>query len=185
MTETFNFDFFQTPHTGVEQPDMVAQTRTDANTVIRRPVDMKISNFGSYMVGARMPQSQDYTRVNLGFKAKGESEDWVVMTENGGIGSNVGTRGVTVIHNPLVWGSTVKYVRDDQFIRMIMSKDTGTSSAATQVDPPKFDVMDTKEATAEGIEATSNFNIKNWPSEGWRSFGGKYDFLPYDGGTLK
>jgi len=197
MTEVFNhFDFYQIPHTGVEQPDLDAQTRTDANTVIRRPLDMKLSNFGALMVGGRMSQGTtvsgvgiigdgDYTRVNLGFKAKGESEDWVVQTENAGIGSNVGTRGVTVIHNPLVWGSTVKYVRDDQFIRMTMSKDTGTSSLATQVDPPKFDVMDTKEATAEGIAATSNFNIKNWPSEGWRSFGGKYDFLPYDGGTLK
>ena len=185
MTEVFkHFDFFQTPHTGVVQDEMEDQVRTDSNTVIRRPLAMKLSNFGALMVGARMPASQDYTRVNLGFKAKGESEDWVVQTENAGIGSNVGTRGVTVIHNPLLWGSTVKYTRDDQFIRMTMSKDTGTSSLATQVDPPKFDVMDTKERSAEGIAETSNFNIKNWPSEGWRSFGGKYDFTPYTGGGI-
>jgi len=184
MAETFlHFDFFQIPHTGVNEPDLDSQTRTDVNTRIRRPMDMKISNFGAYTVGARM--SDDYTRVNLGFKAKGESEDWAVITEDTGVGSNVAGRGVTVIHNPLVWGSTVKYVRDDQFIRMTMSKEGGTSSAATQIDPPDFDVMDEKEVTAAGLIATSNADIKNWPSEGWRSFGGKYDFLPYSGGTLK
>ena len=83
---------------------------------------------------------------------------------------------VTVNHNPYLWGSTVKLTRDDQFVRMTMSKESGA-----EFDPPKFDVMDTKERTAEGMAATSNTAIKNWPSEGWRSFGGKYDFLPYQG----
>jgi hypothetical protein len=62
-----------------------------------------------------------------------------------------------------------------------MSKDTGTSTTATYVGVPNFDVMDEKERTAAGIVATSNYTAKNWPSEGWRSFGGKYDFLPYQG----
>jgi hypothetical protein len=82
-------------------------------------------------------------------------------------------------------GSTVKYTRDDQFIRMGMSRNTGTTAAATEIDQPMFDVMDEKERTAAGINATTNKTIKNWPSEGWRSFGGKYDFMPYSGGHLK
>ena len=179
MGETFYFDFFQIPQVGVDEPDMDAQTRTDVNIPIRRPVDMKISNFGAYSVGARL--SNDYTRINLGFKSKDELSDWNVMAQDTGVGSNVAGRGVTVIHNPLLAGSSLKYTRDDQFIRMTMSRNTDE----TNVDPPKFDVMDEKVSTAAGINATANGGIKNWPAEGWRSFGGKYDFLPYVGGTLK
>lgn len=189
MTETFiHFDFFQIPHTGVEEPelkgDYVRADGTYGKTTVRRPVAMKMSYFGSLDVSNRL--SWDYTRTNtMSFKAKGESEDINVITEDTGIGQNVSLFGVTVNHNPLLWGNSIKYTRDDQFIRMTMSKDTGSSSEATQVDPPKFDVMDTKERTAESINATSYATMKNWPSEGWRSFGGKYDFLPYMGGTLK
>lgn len=179
MTETFNFDFYQLPHVGVDEPDLDAQTRTDVKVPIRRPVDMKISNFGSMNVGLRM--SNDYTRTHLGFKDKDELSDMNVITKDFGIGQNVRLFGVTVNHNPYIWGDSIKLTRDDQFIRMTMSKDTGTSTAATEVDPPKFDVMDTNEITAEGIVASANSGVKNWPSEGWRSFGGKYDFLPYDG----
>ena len=183
MAEKFFFDLFQIPHTGVSEPDLVT-ARTDVNTTIRRPIDMKISNFGALGVGSRL--SSDYTRVNtMTFKFKGESEDWAKITEDTGIGQNVGLFGVNVNHNPYVVGSSVKYVRDDQFIRMTMSRNTGTSTTATEVDPPMFDVMDSKERTAVGINESTNANIKNWPSEGWRSFGGKYDFLPYSGGTLK
>jgi hypothetical protein len=183
MTEKFYFDFYQIPHTGVEEPDLVA-TRTDVNTTIRRPVSMKISNFGALEVGQRL--SSDYTRTNtMAFKFKGDSEDWSKITEDTGIGQNVRLFGVNVNHNPYILGSSVKYVRDDQFVRMTMSRNTGTTTLATEVDPPMFDIMDSKERTAEGINSSTNATIKNWPSEGWRSFGGKYDFLPYEGGTLK
>ena len=186
MTETFYFDFHQIPHTGVEQPDMevVRADGINGKTVIRRPFNMRMSNFGSKDVANRL--GFDYTRTNtMSFKAKDELGDINVITEDTGIGQNVRLFGVMVNHNPLIWNSTVKYTRDDQFIRMTMSKDTGTSTSATQIDPPKFDVMDTKERTAEGINASDFSEMKNWPSEGWRSFGGKYDFLPYIGGTLK
>ena len=166
MTEVFNFDNFQIPQTGVEEPDLDAQTRTDVNVRIRRPLDMKVSKFGSLSVGAAM--SEDYTRINLGFKAKDESADinlikpeWQFAERN---------------ENPLVAGSTIKYTRDDQFIRMGMSKDSGA-----QIDQPGFDVMDTNVITAEGMVAFSNATLKNWPTEGFRTFGGKYDFLPYQG----
>lgn len=182
MTEVFNHNFFQIPFTGVEEPELTASgiARTDVNTTIRRSVDMKMSNFGSMEVGNRL--TSDYTRTNtMAFKAKGESEDINVLAEDTGIGQNVGLRGVSVNHNPMLWGSSVKFTRDDQFIRMTMSKDTGSSTEATSVDVPMFDVMDERERTAAGIIATSNYTAKNWPSEGWRSLGGKYDFLPYQG----
>jgi len=166
MAEVFNFDFFQIPHTGVDEPDRVA-ARTDVNTTIRRALDMKISNFGAMNVGARM--SSDYTRTVLYFANKDNSSDvnlirpeWQYAERN---------------ENPLVWGQTLKYVRDDQFSRLIMS-----TIAGAQVDPPKFDVMDAKERTAAGIIAAANATLKNWPSEGWRSYGGKYDgTAPYMG----
>ncbi len=179
MAETFNFDFFQIPHVGVGEPDLDSQTRTDVKVAIRRPVDMKMSNFGSKNVGARM--STDYSRTVLSFKSKDELGDMNVLTENAGVGSNVGVRGTTVNHNPLLSGSTVKYTRDDQFIRMTMSKDTGDNTTATYVGFPSFDVMDTNTTSAAGIVADANAAVKNWPSEGFRSFGGKYDFLPYTG----
>lgn len=185
MAEVFNFDFYQIPHTGVKEPDLIDQVRFDPHTTTRRALDMKVSTWEDPKVGNRMPASQDYTRVNLGFKDKGESEDINVITADTGRGSNVQLRSVTVVLNPHVKGSSIKYTRDDQFIRMTMSKDTGTELEATQVDPPMFDVMDTNVATAEGIMAAENHELKNWPSEGWRSYGGKYDFEPYMGGHLK
>lgn len=178
MSETFYFDFFQIPQTGVREPDLDG-ARSNANVAIRRTLDMKMSNFGDMEVGSRL--STDYTRVNtMAFKNKGESEDWSVITEDTGIGQNVRLNKISVNHNPYVWGSTVKFTRDDQFIRMTMSN----NNEGAQIDPPKFDVMDTKERTAESIVAL-NQPFKNWPTEGWRSFGGKYDFLPYSGGVLK
>jgi hypothetical protein len=166
MAETFNFDNFQISATGVEEPDLDAQTRTDANVPIRRSVDMKVSNFGALSVGAVM--STDYTRINLGFMAKDDSSDvnvirpeWQFAEKN---------------ENPLLAGSSIKYTRDDQFIRMGMSHDEGA-----QIDEPGFDVMDTDVVTAEGMVAFTNYSLKNWPTEGFRTFGGKYDFLPYQG----
>jgi hypothetical protein len=186
MTETFYFDFFQIPHTGVSEPD-TETVRADGDygkTTLRRPFNMKMSNFGALDVSNRL--SVDYTRTDtMAFKAKDELADVNVITEDTGLGQNVRLFGVWVNHNPLLEGSSVKYTRDDQFIRMTMARNTGTTSAATEVDPPSFDVMDTKERTAAGINASDNANLKNWPSEGWRSLGGKYDFLPYSGGHLK
>ena len=166
MAEVFNFDGFQIPHTGVEEPDLYAQTRTDVKIPIRRLLDMKVSNFGALSVGLRM--SNDYTRVALGFQSKDDLSDLNVIKPV--------WQFAELNENPLVAGSSIKYVRDDQFIRMGMSKDNGA-----QIDQPKFDVMDADVVTAEGMIAFSNASIKNWPTEGFRTFGGKYDFLPYQG----
>jgi len=167
MAEKFYFDFFQIPATGVEDVD---SARSDVNTPIRRSLNMVMSNFGSLNVGLR--NSVDYTKTVLTFKAKDESFDWSAVVPSWQFAERN--------ENPYVAGSSVKFVRDDQFIRMGMSKDSGAS-----IDVPKFDVMDTNQSTAEGINLSTNTNLKNWPAEGWRSFGGKYDFLPYSGGTLK
>ena len=183
MTETFNFDFFQIPATGVEEPD-TATVRADGSygkTTIRRALDSKMSNFGALNVDNRL--SVDYTRTDtMAFKSKDELGDLNVLTAEGGDGANVGLRGTSVNYNPLLWGSTVKYTRDDQFIRMTMVRNNDNQM---EIAMPKFDVSDDKERTAAGINSTSNATLKNWPSEGWRTFGGKYDFLPYSGGHLK
>lgn len=159
MAEIFNFDFFQVAHTGVDSATKGVKVQT-------RDLDMKMSNFGAMNTGARM--SSDYTRTTLDFKFKNELENPTLPSFWQDAESN---------DNPLVLGSTVKYTRDDQFVRMGMSKSDGVS-----INQPEFDVMDQKETMPGGTNAT----IKNWPSEGWRSFGGKYDFhTEYAGGTLK
>ena len=178
------WNFWQIPHVGVSEPDRDAYTRTDVFTTIRRAADMKISNFGSLWVGPRM--SDDYTRTELTFITKDDLADWKVQTEDPGLGHNSGLRGTTIEQNPYIWGSTVKRFRDDQFFRMNMEhypyrtglEDFGDYSAAepASIDKPTFDVMDTDVAQAEGMN-----QYKNYPTEGWRSFGGKYDFLPYTG----
>ena len=177
------FNFYQIDQTGESNPSKPETVRTDVNTVIRRASDSKISVFGASSVGSRM--ASDYTRTNLYFKSKDELADHNVLNADTGIGVNVAGRAVTINHNPYVLGSTVKNMRDDQFFRMGMSGYTGkldtvvsgvastsdANSVARSINAPTYDVMDTNLVSADDM--TSG---KNWPSEGWRSFGGKYDF---------
>lgn len=177
------YDFYQIDATGVSESDRDDYTRTDVSTTIRRALDSKISLFGTNNVGAR--SAADYTKTELHFQSKDDLADYAVQTADTGMGDNVGGRGITIIHNPYVVGSTVKTMRDDQFFRMGMSGYTGKldtvvsgvattsdpNSTAYSVDAPKFDVMDTNLVDASGMVAG-----KNWPTEGWRSYGGKYDF---------
>lgn len=163
------WSFYQIPQVGVPEPDRDSNDRDNAFVGIRRALDMKISNFGSLNVGNRM--SDDYTRTELSFISKDELSDISVITEDSGMGNNSGLRGTSVEQNPYIWGSTVKRVRDDQFFRMTMDNNID----GIGIEKPKFDVMDT-DAINSGMD-----QYKNYPSEGWRSFGGKYDFLPYAG----
>ena len=143
MTEKFNFDFFQISATGPEEPDLTSSgiARSSAGIPIRRELDMKISDFGALNVDGR--SATDYTKTVVTFEDKDELSDINVITEDTGIGQNVSLNEVTVNHNPHVWGDSIKFVKDDQFIRMTMSRETGSTSEATYVDTPKFDVMDT------------------------------------------
>jgi len=151
MAEVFNFNMFQIPQTGVAG-------ETKGNSVQNRDLDMKISNFGALKNGSR--SSTDYTRVLGDFKSKDE-------LSNPDIPSFV--QEAESDKNPLVLGSTVKYTRDDQLIRMGNSTTIGGN-----IDMPKFDVSDTK---VSNMDVSAGYNsIKNWPAEGWRSYGGKYDF---------
>ncbi len=178
---------WQIPHTGVAANAENEHVRTEDYIPIRRKSDMRISNFGSLMVDARMGQDMDYTRTVLTYITKDDLSNWHQITEDPGLGHNSGLRGTTIEQNPYIWGSTVKKFRDDQFFRMTMEhypyrtglEDFGPHYVPDEpayIDKPKHDVMDQDVAAAEGMD-----RYKNYPTEGWRSFGGKYDFLPYVG----
>lgn len=157
------YNFYQIDHTGVSEPDVATYVRTDTSTTIRRAADAKISTFGALNVGTRM--DSDYGRTSLDFESKDTLSDWKSITEI--------IQDADRIDNPYLAGSTVKRARDAQFFRMGMSNDNGA-----EIDLPKFDVSDANNISS-GMTAG-----KNWPSEGWRSFGGKYDFMPYVGGDI-
>ncbi len=185
---------WQIPHTGVVESNLLTvsgvsdgQPRTDVFTPIRRALDMKMSNFGALNIGPR--RTDDYSRTELTYTTKDDLSNWKVITADDGPGRLVGMRGTNVDVNPYLWGSTVKKFRDDQFFRMDMEHPVTSSGllndsslaslypAGTPADiaKPMFDVMDTKEVSS-GMS-----RYKNYPTEGYRSFGGKYDFLPYIG----
>lgn len=162
----YNWDFFQIPHTGVKEPDLYG-ARSSVGIQIRRPFGARISNFGAQVVNVRM--SEDYTRTQLGFKDKGELENPEVTY---GFGLN---NDPLADHNPFVWGSTVKRVRDDELTMQHMD-----SRNLRDPQKPAYDVMDTKVAQADSMEA-----VKKYPTEGWKSFGGKYDGYAAYNGVLK
>lgn len=111
-----------------------------------RPFDKKMSRYGDLDKGTR-----------FAFSFKDER-------------SNPMLRDVDkhIIANPFVEGSSIKYVRDDKFVRMSMGS----------INPVARDVSDRVKA-----DANSEFYM---PAEGWRSFGGKIDFhRQYQGGRLQ
>jgi hypothetical protein len=186
-------EFYQISHTGVEDPfasstEVAVRETSDANGLhptIVRAANMKMCNFGAGNVGRRM--SIDYTRTEtMEFIDKGIMEGAAEFGLHDLFSLNLqGVRN----ENPLVWGSTVKYTWNDEMFKTGMDTDDsvlrvgGSKSKSYPVKLPAFDVMDTKLVDAAGINADRVATWqKNFPSEGWRSFGGKYDFLPYSGG---
>jgi hypothetical protein len=170
------FSFFQIPATGVD-------SSTKGNAVQTRDLDMKMSNFGALWVGPRMGHAtvsgsypavaNDYTRVAYGFEEKSTMEGAAEFGLH-----DMPYKEAERDLNPLVEGSTVKYTRNDEMFKMGMATDdTGDKKASYEVQFPNFDVMDTNLVDASGMSSGVNY-----PTEGWRSFGGKYDFLPYAGG---
>ncbi len=152
MADVFNFDNFQIAHTGVD-------SATQGEAVHTRDLDKKMSNFGALNTGGRM--GSDYTRTVLGFKDKDELANATPDEQD-----------AEKNENPLLEGSSLKYTRDDQFIRMIMD-----SSIGTDIAQPKMDVSDGDVVNADGMTKP-----RNYPTEGWHSFGKKYDFpVAYQG----
>jgi hypothetical protein len=150
MADVYNWDFFQIPHTGVD-------SSTYGDAVVTRKLDAKMSNFGALNRGSRM--SVDYTRTVLAFKSKDELTDWSYL-------SSV-EQDANVDVNPYVANSTVKRIRDDQLTRLGMENEDNAENKGVL---PDYDVSATKLANS-GMEVP-----KKYPSEGWSSFGGKYDF---------
>ena len=116
-----------------------------------RPPSTKVSHFEAMKFGT--VRSDDYTRVVFD-NAHFENPQKVA-----GVGFGV-DRG-WYNYNPFVWLSTVKRILDDKMHRMMMGS----------IDVLNADVSDRDEVDADGMQS-----YYNYPSEGWRSFGGKYDF---------
>ena len=152
MADVFNWNKFQIPSTGVD-------SSTFGESVQTRDLHMRMSNFGAMNVGARM--SIDYSRTTLDFQSKDEL-----------MNARPDFQDAEMNDNPLLEGSSLKYTRDDQFLRMTMD-----SSLGAYISQPDMDVMDQNEIDASGMEKP-----RNYPTEGWHSFGKKYDFpIPYVG----
>lgn len=142
-------------------PHQIGQDWALTGTKARNPA-MKMSSFGDLFYGGRM--STDYTRTVLDFEDKTTLENPRLTPF---------TQEAEYEDNPYVADSTVKKTRDDQMFKMGMSNDRGTN-----VDYPGHDVSDTN------VVVGSMTAGKNYPTEGWRSFGGKYDFPVAYNGTL-
>ena len=119
-----------------------------------------IANYEALKYGSA--RSDDYTRVVFD-NAHEENPERVLGI---GFGTDMGWYN----YNPYVWNSTVKRYLDDQFHMMMMQHNAKLYVGA---DHSVFhmDVSDKDEVDASGMQ-----QYKNYPSEGWRSFGGKYDF---------
>ena len=160
MANVYNYDWFQIAHTGVTGSEATKSAQT-------REFGSRMSNFGDLILKGR--SSDDYTRTTLGFADKDNLSDW------NAIKPLPHSQDAEHNDNPYLAGSSLKRIRDDQFVRMGMSMGGNTLGGLTavedgQIDAPKFDVSDTDVVSAAGMDSGINY-----PTEGWRSFGGKYD----------
>jgi len=146
------YDFFQV------DPSTIGQDWKGGNQArqMRSPGNA-ISNYEALKHGTA--RGDDYTRVVFD-NAHEENPKRVLGI---GFGTDMGWYN----YNPYVWEGTIKKMLDDKMIKM------GMGSIAVEAD----DVSDKDE-----VDADDMVYGKNYPSEGWRSFGGKYDFEePYQG----
>lgn len=149
---TYNFDLFQI------QPHKVDDGWATGDGQAMRQYDARISNFNAMYRGARM--ATDRTRTTLDFALQ--------LNPREVVGTGHGTDWAEYNYNPYVWGSTVKRVLDDQAHKMGMDHELGATHSIFHMD-----VSDMDEVTAAGIAAGLSF--LNYPTEGWNSFGKKYD----------
>lgn len=151
----------------------------------------RVAKFNVDYFGPRL--SQDYTRTTLGFASKGDFENPPFQDHEKhqggeymmvGRGSQNDSQG-RFVYNPFQWGKTAAHLRmlDDSMFVMGMYHggrnlpDYGDTGADMVY--PRRDVMDEKMTKASGME-----QYKNYPKEGWASFGRKYDKQrPFAGNT--
>jgi len=127
-----------------------------------RPPNAVMSNYEALKYGAA--RGDDYTRVTF--------DNAHEQNPQGRVGVGFGTDRGWYNYNPFVWNSTILRTLDDQLTRMGMDQaGTGTFAHGYSISVLHDDVSDRDEVFASGMVAG-----KNYPSEGWRSFGGKYDF---------
>jgi len=155
---TYNFDFFQVQPHKLEADWAVPDPTVAGNAQAMRHYDAIISNFNAMYRGARM--ATDRTRTTLDFAKQQNPKEMV------GVGH--GTDWAEYNYNPYVLGNTVKRVLDDQAHKMMMDHDRGAAHSIFHID-----VSDMDEVTAAGIAAGLSF--LNYPTEGWSTFGKKYD----------
>jgi len=122
-----------------------------------RPFAARIARWNIDYAGAR--SGIDYTRTSLGFAFKGNIENPKKQ-----VGVGFGTDRDAYNYNPFVWGYAVAHRRMNNDPMFKITEKRGT------VSQPAKDVMDEKEVKATGMS-----QYQNYPSEGWSSFGKKYD----------
>jgi len=129
---------------------------------LRSPMD-KMSKYGALNYGPR--RSNDYELTTPGFQ--------FIQNEKPEIGSGFGVDRGYFEYNPYVWGSTVKRVLDDKQTKMGLGG----------IDQPGRDVIDKK--LADPVQDTPlGTTFKNYPKEGYSSYGKKGDkAIPWAGNT--
>ena len=145
---TYNFNNFQIPADGVTGGHLTGDGQQG------RDFGSKISTFGALNVGNR--SSVDYTKTDIQFSdaVQNPSVPNFAMMD---LSSNN--------HNPLVVGSTVLRVRNDEF--MVMGLGSRNAMSATL---PAMDVMSTNLSSNPSADGTVP---RNFPSEGYTPFGGR------------
>ena len=134
-----------------------------------RPIASRLARWNIDYAGPR--NASDYTRTSLGYEFKGTIENPAVK-----VGVGYGTDMGEYSYNPYVWGLAVAHLRmlnDTMFVMSMYHGGLNLSDyndEGASIDQPSFDVMDKKEVDASGMSANTNY-----PSEGWSSFGKKYD----------
>lgn len=122
-----------------------------------RPIAARVSQWNVNYTGPR--NSSDYTKTTFGFAFKGNIEN---PKKVAGIG--FGTDRDVYNYNPFVWGYAIAHRRvlADPMFNIMEGRGT--------VAFPRKDVSDQKEVAASGMSA-----YKNYPSEGYSSFGKRHD----------
>jgi len=137
-----------------------------------RPMAARLSRWNVDYNGPRV--SVDYTRTSLGFAFKDTMENPEVVP---GIG--YGTDFGYYNYNPMISGVAIAHLRmlnDSMFVMGMYHGGlnlSGYNDDGTSINQPRYDVMDRKETDA--VATASGTATKNYPSEGWYSFGKKYD----------